>query len=296
MFDKEKFTEVVSKFVSMTGKILPDDIQEKLQELSDKETGPLAKIVYGCYKKNQDLAKELNRPSCQDTGVVNFYIKAGENFPGLGGVDDCLKEAVERATREAPLRHNAVSIFDEKNTGTNTGERDPFIYWEIVPNSDKLNLRSYMSGGGCSLPGRAITLMPSAGYEAVIKYVFDTVVDWGINACPPLLIGIGIAGSVENAAVLSKKALLRPLSERNHNPKGAKLELELEEGLNKLGLGPQGITGDSTVMGVHIETAARHPSTISIAINIGCWSHRWGEIVFDKDLNYEILTHKGARL
>ncbi|WP_319560488.1 L(+)-tartrate dehydratase subunit alpha [Marispirochaeta sp.] len=296
MFDKEKFTDIVSRFVTMSGKILPDDVEDKLKELSRNETGELAKVVYNCYFDNQELARKLSRPSCQDTGVINFYVNAGEKFPELGKVNECLKEAVSRSTADAPLRHNTVAIFDEKNDGTNVGERAPYIHWEIVPDSEKIEIKPYMSGGGCSLPGRAITLMPSAGYEAIVEYVFDTIVDWGINACPPLLVGIGIAGSVENAAVLSKKALLRPIDVRHPNPKGAQMEKDLEKGLNELGLGPQGISGQSSVMGVHIETAARHPSTISVAVNVGCWSHRWGDIIIDKDMNYEIISHKGAKL
>ncbi len=293
MFDKERFTEIISNFVAMSGKRLPDDVSAKLAELKDNETVPVAKVVYESMMKNQDMAIELDRPSCQDTGVINFYVSVGENYPGMGQVKDCLKEAVRSATKNAPLRHNTVAIFDEKNDGTNVGERAPFIHWDIIPGSDEIEVISYMAGGGCSLPGRAITLMPSAGYETIVQYVFDTMVDWGINACPPLLVGIGIAGSVENAAVLSKKALLRPIDERHPNEKGAELEKILEDGLNRLGLGPQGLSGNASVMGVHIESAARHPSTISVAVNVGCWSHRWGKIRIDKDMNYKVLTHKG---
>lgn len=296
MMDAGKLAEIMAKFLALSGKILPDDVRSALARLGAAETMPLAKTVYESMFKNQELAADLNRPSCQDTGVINFFVAAGENFPGLGKIADSLKTAVEKATADAPLRHNTVAIFDEKNNGTNVGERAPFIHWEIVPDSDKLRIDSYMAGGGCSLPGRAITLMPSAGYEGIVQYVFDTMVEWGINACPPLLVGIGIAGSVENASILSKRALLRTLGSHNPNPKGAEMERLLEEGLNKLGLGPQGVSGSASVMGVHIESAARHPSTISVGINVGCWSHRRGTIVFDKDLNYEILSHKGARL
>jgi len=296
MIDIEKFTEVIAKFLAMSGKILPDDITAKLEALSAAETIPLAKSVYESMLKNQKMAAELNRPSCQDTGVINFFVTAGEHYPDLGKIAPALKEAVRRATVQAPLRHNTVAIFDEKNDGTNVGERAPFIHWDIMPDSDTLRVETYMAGGGCSLPGRAITLMPSAGYEGIVKYVLDTMVDWGINACPPLLVGIGIAGSVENASLLSKKAILRPLGSRNPNPKGAEMELLLEKGLNDIGLGPQGVSGTASVMGVHIESAARHPSTISVGINVGCWAHRRGCIVLDKDMNYEILSHKGARL
>lgn len=294
--DIERFTDIIARFLAVSGKILPDDITKKLAELKAAEHMPLAKSVYDSMSRNQDLAASLDRPSCQDTGVVNLFVSAGENFPGLGKIAGALREAVVRATAEAPLRHNTVAIFDEKNDGTNVGERAPFVHWDIVPDSDKVKVETYMAGGGCSLPGRAITLMPSAGYEGIVQYVFDTMVDWGINACPPLLIGIGIAGSVENASILSKRALLRPLGSHNPNPRGAEMERLLEDGLNRLGVGPQGLSGSSSVMGVHIESAARHPSTISVGINVGCWSHRRGAIVLDKDLSYEILSHKGVRL
>lgn len=296
MIHVDTFIDIMARFLAMSGKILPDDVMEKLSELSAAETKPLAKSVYESMFENQRLAAELNRPSCQDTGVINFFVSAGDGFPNLGKIAGALKEAVKKATLDAPLRHNTVAIFDEKNDGTNVGERAPFIHWDIVPDSDKLRIQSYMAGGGCSLPGRAITLMPSAGYEGIVQYVFDTMVDWGINACPPLLVGIGIAGSVENASILSKKAILRPLGTHNPNPKGAEMERLIEEGLNKIGLGPQGVSGNASVMGVHIESAARHPSTISVGINVGCWAHRYGTIVFDKDLNFEILSHKGVTL
>jgi L(+)-tartrate dehydratase alpha subunit len=138
--------------------------------------------------------------------------------------------------------------------------------------------------------------MPSAGYEGVVEFVFDVMTSYGVNACPPLLVGIGIAGSIEVAAMLSKKALFRPIGSRHHDPNGAEMELLLEKGLNGLGIGPQGLTGKNTVMGVHIESAARHPSTISVAISIGCWAHRRGTIRINEDMSYEILSHKGVTL
>jgi L(+)-tartrate dehydratase alpha subunit len=294
--DIQAFTDIMARFVEMVGKRLPDDVLKKLKELREDEDNVLANVVYDSMFENLEKAEELDRPTCQDTGVVNFFIKAGSNFPYLAQLEEALVESVKIATSNSPLRHNAVQIFDEVNTGNNTGQRAPFVHWEIVDDSDKIEVEAYMAGGGCSLPGRAITLMPSAGYEGIVQYLFDTMVDWGINACPPLLVGVGIAGSVENAALLSKKAILRPIGSSNPNPKGAQMEKDLEEGLNKLGLGPQGLTGKSTVMGVHIESAARHPSTISVGINVGCWAHRRGTIVINKDMSYEIISHKGVTI
>ena len=296
MIDMRELSDIVARFLAMSARILPDDVDKKLSELKAAERLPLAQYVYDSMSKNQELAASLVRPSCQDTGVINYFVSAGERFPRLGEIAGMLREATRIATLRAPLRRNTVAIFDEKNDDTNLGERAPFIHWDIVPDNDQLKIESYMAGGGCSLPGRAMTFMPSAGYEAIVKYVLDTAVDWGINACPPLLVGVGIAGSVENASLLSKKALLRPIGSRNANPLAADLEQRLEEGLNRIGIGPQGLGGSSSVLGVHIETAARHPSTISAGVNFGCWSHRRGAIVFEKDLSYKLISHRGVQL
>jgi L(+)-tartrate dehydratase alpha subunit len=153
-----------------------------------------------------------------------------------------------------------------------------------------------MAGGGCSLPGQGKTLMPAAGYEGVVKFVFDVMTSYGVNACPPLLVGIGIGGSIEVAANLSKRALFRPIGSRHPDPKGAEMELLIEEGLNEIGIGPQGLSGKNSVTGVHIEKAARHPSTISVAVSVGCWAHRRGTIRINEDMSYEILSHKGVAL
>jgi L(+)-tartrate dehydratase alpha subunit len=289
-------TDIMAKFTDYIGKHLPDDIVAKLSELRSAEESPLAKVVYDSMFENLAKADELNRPCCQDTGIIQFFIKAGADFSLLSDVRPILDEAVRTATRQAPLRHNAVEIFIEKNTGNNTGDRIPWIDWEIVPNDSGITLEVYMAGGGCSLPGQGKTLMPAAGYEGVTQFVFDAMTSYGVNACPPLLVGIGIGGSIEVAANLSKKALFRTIGSRNPDPKGAAMERLIEKGLNDIGIGPQGLTGKSSVMGVHIEKAARHPSTISVTVSVGCWAHRRGTIHINEDMSYEILSHKGATL
>ena len=201
-----------------------------------------------------------------------------------------------KATFETPLRHNSVETFDEYNTGKNVGKGTPTVFWDIVPHSDKCEIYTYMAGGGCTLPGNATVLMPGEGYEGVTKFVLDRMTSYGLNACPPLLVGVGVATSVETAALLSKKALMRPIGSHNPNERAAKMEKLLEDGINAIGLGPQGMGGNYSVMGVNIENTARHPSAIGVAVNVGCWSHRRGHIIFDKDLNYEITTHSGVEL
>ena len=135
---------------------------------------------------------KLNRPSCQDTGVIQFFIKCGANFPFIGELEEALTEAVVEATKKAPLRHNSVETFDEYNTGKNIGKGTPSIFWDIVPNNHELELDVYMAGGGCTLPGKSMVLMPSAGYEGITKFVLDVMTGSGMNACPPLLVGVGL--------------------------------------------------------------------------------------------------------
>lgn len=289
-------TDMVADFVAHIGKKLPDDVVEKLEELGSQESAALPKVLYETMTKNQGLAVELNRPSCQDTGVLQFWLKCGTDFPYINELEALLKEAVVQATFAAPLRHNSVETFDEYNTKKNVGKGTPTVWWDIVPNSDKCEIYAYMAGGGCTLPGKAMVLMPGEGYEGVTKFVMDVMTTYGLNACPPLLVGVGVATSVETAALLSKKALMRPIGSHNENERAAKMETLLEDGINAIGLGPQGMGGKYSVMGVNIENTARHPSTIGVAVNVGCWSHRRGHIVFDKDLNYTITTHTGVEL
>ncbi len=292
----QDMTGKMSRFIAHVGKKLPDDVTAKLEELRSLETAPLASAIYDTMFQNQRLAEELDRPSCQDTGVLQFFVRCGESFPLIGKLERILTDAVVDATIHAPLRHNSVETFDEYNTGRNVGKGTPSIFWEIVPDDDGVDIDVYMAGGGCTLPGKAMVLMPGAGYEGVTQFVLDVMTSYGLNACPPLLVGVGVATSVETAALLSKKALMRPLGSHNPNGNAAMMEKLLEDGINHIGLGPQGMSGQASVMGVHIENTARHPSTIGVAVSTGCWSHRRGHIRFDKDGGYAISSHSGVTL
>lgn len=289
-------TDLMARFTGYVGKHLPQDVLDKLAELRAREEAPLSKVVYDSMFDNLEAADRLDRPCCQDTGVIQYFVRAGANFPLLGQLSEVLSDALRTATQDAPLRHNAVETFDERNTGDNTGSRVPWIEWEIVPDDDTVTIEVYMAGGGCSLPGAAKVLMPSAGYEGVVQFVFDVITSYGVNACPPLLVGVGVSTSVETAGMLSKRAILRPIGTHHPNPRAAEMERLLEEGLNEVGIGPQGLSGKSSVLGVHVESSARHPSTIGVGVSVGCWAHRRGTIRINADLSYEIVSHKGAVL
>lgn len=293
---RSQFTDLMAKFTTYFGKHLPDDVMESLRSLRAEQPEGIASTIYDTMFEDMALADKHDVPLCQDTGVIQYFIKCGANFPLIGEMQACLREATVRATKAAPLRHNAVQIFDEKNTGNNTGVRIPWIDWQIIPDSDECEISAYMAGGGCSLPGASKVLMPLEGYEGVVKFVFDIMTDRGINACPPLLVGIGIAGSCDVAATLSKRALMRPVSSKNENPRGAEFEELIRQGLDELNLGPGGLTGRKTVMGVNVEQAARHPSCIAVGVNFGCWAHRRATILVRPDMTYDFISHKGVTL
>ena len=155
-----KLKNIMAQFVGFTGIKLPDDVIAKLKELSEKETDPMPKVIYETMFRNQELAVKLNRPSCQDTGVLQFWVKCGTQFPYIDDLEVLLKEAVVQATFDTPLRHNSVQTFDEYNTGKNVGKGTPTVWWDIVPHSDKCELYTYIAGGGCHLPGNANVRMP----------------------------------------------------------------------------------------------------------------------------------------
>jgi L(+)-tartrate dehydratase alpha subunit len=228
--------------------------------------------------------------------MLQFYIKTGSSFPHLDITAEVITEAVRRATSSVPLRPNAVNFFDEKNTGDNTAERTPWISWEIIPGSQDMEITLYFSGAGCSLPAQAKVFKPSDGLEAVVPFVFDAVCGAGINACPPLLVGLGLGHNIDTAAYLSKKALLRPLGTNHPHPKGAELERLIKTGLNNLGMGAQGLRGNQAVMGVHIESSARHTATIACAVNTSCYLLRRGVIRLKDSLAYELPDFKGTAL
>jgi L(+)-tartrate dehydratase alpha subunit len=159
-----------------------------------------------------------------------------------------------------------------------------------------MEITLYLSGAGCSLPGHARVFKPSDGLEVIIPFVFDAVCGAGINACPPLLVGIGLGHNIENAAVLSKKAILRKLGTHHHHPGGVQMEKRLTEGLNNLGMGAQGLRGNQAVMGVHIESSARHTATIACAVNFSCYMLRRGVIHLNNELEYRLPTYSGISL
>lgn len=288
---ENKLITIVEKFISTLSMRLPDDVYSKLREARKQETIPKVIAIYDSMFGDLELASTLCRPVCQDTGAVQIFIKVGTRFPLLDVLEPCLRESVIRATRNTPLRPNAVEPFAEVNTGNNVGTGLPYFEYELVPESDSLELNVYMAGGGCSLPGKAEVLPPAYGYKGVADFVLKAVTEKGINACPPVIVGVGIGTCMATSAHLAKRASLRGLYSHNPSPVIAEFEDALESAINKTNVGAQGLGGNVTALKVNVEAMAHHPSALGVAVSFGCWAHRRGTLVIDKDLNFRSTTH-----
>lgn len=293
---ERRMTDIMSEFIKYTAIHLPDDVSKKLEELRSNEEDPRTLQIYDVMFRNLRLAAEMERPICQDTGFMQFLIKCGSGFPLLEKLEEILNDALRKATEETPLRLNAVETFSEKNTGTNMGSGSPSIWWELIPGNDECEIYTYPAGGGSSMPGMAKVLMPSEGYEGAQNFVIERVKEMGPNACPPLLVGVGIGNSSETAALNAKKALFRPVGSVSDIKEAAEMEKRIEKALNESGIGPQGLGGKKTVYGVNVINTARHPACMGVAVATGCWVHRRGHILFDMNLNCKSNTHAGFKI
>ena len=288
---KEEWVRHVSDMIALSCMELSDDVKAALQTIAERETDERAKTMYACIRNNLTLAKQLRRPICQDTGMLQFFLDVGTGFPYMDEIENVLTEATRLATRKTPLRPNAVSPLGEQNTGDNTGFGAPYTEYNRVPNNSDLRIRFYLSGGGCALPGRAKVLMPLEGTDGIRRLVSETVAEWGVNACPPLVVGIGIGADAASAAKLSKKALLRNTGTRHPDQETAALEETIRQDLDAIGIAPLGFGGSASVLSVNIETAARHPATRGVGLSFGCWATRRGEMLIHPDLTYEVISH-----
>lgn len=293
---KKQLLEKLTSLITLTAIRLPDDLMNRLRQMREGESNPSTIAIYDAMLENQRQAVALSRPNCQDTGILQCYVRAGSDSPFLADWEALLTEAAARATRQTPLRPNVIASFDETNDGTNVGQGVPFVEWEIVPHSTDIEMDLYLAGGGCSLAGRSAVLMPAAGYEGVVDFVLDVVCGRAVNACPPMVVGVGVGACITTATRLSKRALLRTLGSSNPNPKIAEMERLLFDGINRLNIGPQGLGGRETAIGVQIEAMARHPASLGVSVSIGCWVHRRSTVRVDREGNIALLTHKGVSL
>ncbi len=270
---------------------LPADVKEAIYKAYKEETSEAGRVQFEAIVKDIELAEKDNTHICQDTGVIIFYVKAGAQAKDLDKIQTALINATRKATKEVPLRPNAVDPFTGKNTGDNTGRFIPFIHWEIVE-GDSIEITAFPKGGGSENTCILGMITPGEGVKGLKKFVIDAVIKAGAMPCPPTIVGVAAGGGADISMKLAKAALLRPLNESNPNPELAKLETELYEAANSPGIGPMGLGGKFTVLGVKVEHAHRHPASFPVAVAFQCWAARRATARIHSDGKVEYLTHK----
>ena len=270
--------ETVAELCINANKHLPCDIMKRVEESHKDETNPLAKSILSDIIKNVDAAEEMKIPVCQDTGLAVVFAEIGQDVHITGDLfETAVNNGVRKGYEEGLLRKSVVRDPLER---VNTGDNTPAIIYAKIVEGDKIKLIVAPKGFGSENMSGIRMLKPADGREGVINAVIDIVKAAGGNPCPPMVVGVGIGGDFEYAALLSKKALCRSTDLSNSNPFYEKLEKELLDRINLLEIGPQGFGGKTTALAVNIETAPTHIAGLPVAVNIGCHvtRHAFAEI------------------
>lgn len=268
----DEIRKAVEQAVLEANTQLPEDITMALKRFLDKERSPHARRLLQITLENADLARNECMALCQDTGLVVVDIELGQEAALIGGD---LETAINQGIRDGYKRgYFRKSIVKDPLERVNTGDNTPaVIHMHLVPGSGiKLNILP--KGGGSENMGQLTMLKPSQGVQGVKDFIVKVVKEAGANPCPPIIIGVGIGGNMEKAALLAKKALMREIGTVNPNPALAALEEEMLSAVNSLGVGPQGMGGDTTALALHIETYPTHIACLPVAVNLGCHSTR----------------------
>lgn len=272
----DKITDTVYKMCMEANYCLPEDITEALSAAKRSEKSPLGRDMLDTIIKNAEIAKKNSIPVCQDTGFAVFFVEIGSKVIIDGNISAAIEEGVRRGYRDGYLRASVVSDpLIRKNTGDNT---PPVIHYTFT-DSDNIKITFAPKGFGSENMSAIKMLNPSDSREGVVDFVVDTVRRAGANPCPPIVVGVGIGGTMEQAAILSKKALTRDISVPHENPYYAELEAELLEKINALGIGVQGFSGSATALGVNILTYPTHIAGLPVAVNISCHVTRHKTII-----------------
>lgn len=265
-------TDAVRKLCMEANYVLPEDIYSALKAGKEREESPVGKAVLTDICINAELACRESMPICQDTGSAVVFVKIGQEVHIEGGLlSDAINEGVRQGYTEGYLRK---SIVENPLYRRNTGDNTPAIIHYEVTAGDQLEIMVCPKGGGSENMSRIYMLKPSQGVEGVKAAVMEAVELAGPNACLPMVVGIGIGGNFEMSAYLAKKALTREVGSCNKDERMAKLEKELYDVINQTGIGPQGLGGKVTALGVHIEDYPCHIASMPVAINIGCHVNR----------------------
>ncbi len=268
----ETITNVIEEMCIKVCHELSDDMKTCLYDAYDKETSDIGKKILGQLKENLDTAKSEMIPICQDTGMAVFFVKVGQDVHLTGqAITDAINEGVRRGYTNGYLRKSVVSDPIERiNTKDNT---PAVIHYEIVP-GDKVTITLAPKGFGSENMSRLFMLKPADGIEGVKEAILTAVKDAGPNACPPMVVGVGIGGTFEKCAVMAKEALTRPAGEHSSIGYVKDLEVEMLDAINRLNIGPAGLGGDTTAFAVNINTYPTHIAGLPVAVNICCHVNR----------------------
>lgn len=270
--------EKVAEMCKLANYNLGDDMLRAFDKAVKEEVSETGKDVLNQLIENASIATTERVPMCQDTGVVVFIVELGQDCHITGGnLYDAINEGVRRGYKDGYLRSSIVGHpLERKNTGDNT---PAVIHLELAP-GDELKIHMTAKGGGSENMSTLKMLKPSDGLEGIKNFILETVRIAGPNACPPLVVGVGIGGSFEKCAYLAKKSLFRPVGHRNERPEIAALEEEMIQEINKLGIGPQGMGGRITALDVKIEIFACHIAALPVAVNLNCHASRHKKAIF----------------
>jgi fumarate hydratase subunit alpha len=272
-----QITAAVAKLAVDANYYLSDDIRQALEAGREREESPLGRAILGQLVENACIARDEQVPICQDTGMAVIFMEVGQDVHFTGGsLEEAVNAGVAQGYTEGYLRKSVVAepLFNRKNTGDNTPS---VLHTTIVP-GDKVKITLAPKGFGSENMSALKMFKPADGLPAIKKFVVDTIFNAGSNPCPPIVVGIGIGGTMEKAALLAKRSLLRPINQRSSHPEYAKLEQELLELVNKTGVGPQGLGGRITALAVNVEYYPTHIAGLPVAININCHATRHAEV------------------
>ncbi len=267
--DVSLIRDAVAELCQRANYELGDDVQQALQAGRSQETSPLAGRVLDTIILNAKIANEDRQPICQDTGTAVVFIRLGQDVHLIGGdLHTAVNEGVRLGYQAGYLRKSLVGdpLFNRKNTGDNT---PAVLHVELVP-GDQVNLTVMTKGGGAENMSRMVMLTPADGIAGVKAFVVETVRLAGPNACPPVIVGVGVGGTFDFAPLLAKHALLLPVGQPISDPQLASFEQELLQAVNALGIGPHGFGGHTTALAVHVETYPTHMASLPVAVNLQC--------------------------
>ena len=279
--DPAQVEDVARELYIRALKILPPDIKEGFRRLDASETDATAKKVLGTMITNIRVAEDTENLLCQDTGIPIYNVTIGRGVEVEGAeLQRAIRRGCERATREHPLRSSVVHPITRKNEQTSCGAGVPSIHFAYSDAPETLVIEMIPKGSGSENNSWLKMAIPAEGVNAIKTFVVDCVLDAGGKTCPPTIVGVGIGGTSDLCVALAKQAATRPLGSRCADPEGAALEASLTEAVNTLGVGPQGLGGDSTAFAVHVEIAATHITMNPVAVNMQCHSARRASAAF----------------